>query len=49
MRYYIKFPGSTYALGPITANNKEEVIKFAREFAGLKKLPKGFEFWKADE
>ena len=48
--WYIKFPLDAYALGPVhfpTEVGEKEVRKYAREFEGVKRLPKGFECWTA--
>jgi len=47
-RWYIKFPLDVYALGPVDFENpvgETEVRKYAREFSGCSRLPKGFECW----
>jgi hypothetical protein len=50
--WYIKFPGDAYALGPIRFNheaNETEVREYAKEWAGVKRLPKGFQCWPTDD
>ncbi len=46
-RFYIKFPADAYALGPITAVNEKAARKWAREFEGVTRLPRGFACWEA--
>lgn len=48
--WYIKFPQDAYALGPIYFGrpvNEHHVRQYARVFAGVKRLPRGFECWRA--
>ena len=47
MKWYIKFPADAYALGPVPANNKREARAYAREWAGVSRLPNGFACWEA--
>ncbi len=44
-RWYIKFPLDAYALGPIQASSEREARQWAREFAGVDRLPQGFQCW----
>jgi len=46
-RWYIHFPGDASALGPIDAQNEKEARQWAREWEGLKRLPRGFQCWLA--
>ena len=48
-KWFIYYPGDTYALGPIeiTANNKRAVREWAREWSKVKRLPNGFQCWRA--
>lgn len=48
VRYYIKFPSDAYALGPIHVSSERAARQWAREFAGVKRLPKGFQVWRAE-
>jgi hypothetical protein len=50
IKWYIKFPADAYAMGPIdfsAEDGEKEVRQYAREFEGVKRLPKGFECWLA--
>lgn len=45
--YYCKFPRDVYALGPIPdVKSLREVREWARKFAGVKRLPAGFQCWR---
>ena len=44
-RYYLKFPGSFYAYGPVEATTEKEARAAAREILDVKRLPAGFECW----
>lgn len=44
-RFYIMFPTDAYALGPVPARTEAEARQWAREWAGVKRLPKGFQCW----
>ncbi len=47
-KWYIKFPGDFYAMGPIEFDGptkEREVRRYAREYAGCTRLPNGFECW----
>ena len=47
-RWYIKFPLDAYAIGPIEFNRfvgEKEVREYARQFDGIKRLPRGFQCW----
>lgn len=46
-RWYIKFPRDAYALGPIEAPSLRAARQWAREFEGVKRLPKGVQIWEA--
>lgn len=46
-RWYIKFPADAYALGPIQARSEREARRWAREFSGVTRLPRGFAAWRA--
>lgn len=49
-KWYIKFPGDVYAMGPIdfpADSTEKDVREYAREFDGCKRLPAGFECWRA--
>jgi len=49
-RWFIKFPLDCYALGPVEFPkpvNEKAVREYARKFDGCKRLPNGFECWKA--
>lgn len=51
-RWYIKFPADAYALGPIafsSGDGEKEVRKYAREFEGCPRLPRGFECWRTND
>jgi len=46
--WYMMFPGDVYALGPVRFNhevNEQEVRAYAREWAGVTRLPNGFQCW----
>ena len=48
--WYIKFPLDAYALGPVSFPRpvtEVEVRAYARKFSGCKRLPNGFQCWKA--
>lgn len=50
VKWYIKFPLDAYAMGPIDFHKddtEKEVRQYAREFEGCKRLPRGFECWRA--
>lgn len=47
MLWYMKFPRDAYALGPIALPNMRAVREWARWFSGCKRLPRGFQAWKA--
>jgi len=49
-RWYIKFPQDAYAEGPIEFGepmNERKVREYARWYAQVKRLPSGFECWRA--
>ena len=46
-RYYISFPRDAYALGPIEAESKKAAREWARNWAGVVRLPRGFAVWEA--
>jgi hypothetical protein len=48
-RWYFFFPGNVYAYGPTTQRFTTEraVRKHIRECWGLKRLPRGFAYWRA--
>lgn len=46
IRWYIKFPADAYALGPIEAVTEYEAREWARQWTGLKRLPRGFQCWR---
>lgn len=49
-RWYIKFPLDAYALGPVYFEggaNEKRVREYARKFAGVDRLPRGFQCWPA--
>jgi hypothetical protein len=46
-RYYLHFPGNPYALGPVSADSKAAARAWARQWAGLSRLPRGFALWEA--
>jgi len=51
-RWYIKFPVDVYALGPVAFSSnagEKEVRKWAREWDGCKRLPRGFECWRTND
>jgi len=46
--WYIKYPCDFYALGPVRFDRpvgEEEVRKYARNWSGVTRLPKGWECW----
>lgn len=50
--WYIKFPCDAYALGPIRFDkevDEKAVRKYARGWAGVRKLSKGFECWPTND
>lgn len=50
-RWFIKFPLDAYAMGPVDFGKPvgiEAVRKYAREWEGIKRLPRGFECWPTD-
>ena len=50
--WYIKFPLDAYALGPIRFDHladEAEVRKYAKTWAGVKRLPKHFQCWPTDD
>jgi hypothetical protein len=50
--WYIKFPLDAYALGPVrfmTPVGETAVRKWAREFDGVKRLPRGFQCWPTND
>jgi len=50
-KWYIKFPQDVYAMGPVEFDDpvgEQEVRKYAREFSGVSRLPRGFECWVAN-
>ncbi len=49
-RWFIKFPLDAYAMGPVEFPkpvHEGEVREYARKFDGCKRLPNGFQCWKA--
>jgi len=52
-KWYLKFPQDAYALGPVYFDRREyskapdekEVGAYARDWEGVKRLPKGFQCW----
>jgi hypothetical protein len=52
-KWFIKFPADAYALGPVyfdpdkysEAPNEKDVREYARQWEGVKRLPRGFECW----
>jgi hypothetical protein len=49
-RWYISFPQDAYALGPVEFEKpvgEKAVRKWAREWDGLTRLPRGFSCWPA--
>jgi len=50
--WYIKFPADVYALGPVRFDepvDEDTVRKWAKNWAGCSRLPKGFECWRTSE
>lgn len=50
--WYIKFPADAYALGPVRFEvpaTEREVRDYARIFAGVSVLPRGFECWPTND
>lgn len=46
--WFIKFPADFYALGPVRFDipvPERDVRQWAREWAGVNKLPAGFQCW----
>lgn len=46
-KWYWKFPLDVYALGPVEANGEKDSRAKAREWAGVSRLPAGFQTWRA--
>lgn len=48
-RWFYRFPGSFYALGPTTKTfaSEREARAFVRRIWELDRLPRGTEFWRA--
>jgi hypothetical protein len=50
--WYISFPCDAYALGPIRFDHEadeQEVRQYARNWAGVTRLPNGFECWTTND
>ena len=49
-RWFYRFPGDVYALGPTTKSyaTEKEVRVVIRRYWELEKLPRGTEIWKAN-
>ena len=48
--WFIKFPRDAYAMGPVrfdTLVTEARVREWARAFAGVARLPRGFQCWPA--
>jgi hypothetical protein len=48
--WFIKFPSDAYAMGPVRFGapvTEKEVRRYAREFEGVERLPRGFQCWAA--
>lgn len=51
-RWYLKFPQDAYALGPVEFADPvtaEKAREYAREWEGVKRLPRGFQCWPAGD
>jgi len=48
-RWFYRFPGNFYALGPTTAQfaNEREARKYIRRIWEFDRLPRGTELWRA--
>jgi hypothetical protein len=50
--WYIKFPCDAYALGPIRFTEpatEKDARQYARRWAGVKRLVKGFQCWPTND
>ena len=50
--WYIMFPNDVYAMGPIRFNKptaETKVRQWARNWAGVSRLPQGFSCWKTND
>jgi hypothetical protein len=47
--FYVMFPADGVPLGPIPAENEEEVRAWARSFEGVTRLPRGVQIWETTQ
>jgi len=50
--WYIMFPNDVYAMGPVRFNkptSESQVKQWARNWAGVTRLPNGFSCWKTND